>query len=168
MILEAIISTLISSLSYLGVFVASALISLSIIFPLPWYPIVLASVFFNLNPILTSIMFSAGSMLGEVLCYKIGSGGSKLISQKFKNWKKSKKMIKLVKYVKYHFKRHGFLTIFITSLIIFPFDIVSLVAGAYRYDIKKYMIAGILGKFFKILIVIVLTTQGIHYLGYLM
>jgi membrane protein YqaA with SNARE-associated domain len=167
MILEAFISNLVLSMSYFGVLISSALVSASIIFPLPWYMITLGAVFLKLNPLLTALMFAIGSMAGEIICYKIGTGGKKLVENKFK-LKKSKKLMKLTKVIEKYFKQYGFLTIFVTALIIFPFDIVSIVAGLNGYDIKKYLLAGFMGKFLKMLIVMLLTIKGISYLGFLM
>lgn len=165
MVFESFISDLVIGLSYFGVFLASGLVSISIVFPLPWYPITLGAVILKLNPIITSLMFASGSMVGELICYNIGAGGRFIAKKKFKNWKKSKKLVKLISLIENHFKKHGFLTIFITALIFFPFDIVSMIAGANRYDIKKYLIAGFLGKFLKMLIIMILTIEGISYFG---
>lgn len=161
MALEIAIQNLITQLSYFGVFAASGIVSASIIIPLPWYLIILGAVLLRLDPILTAIMCGAGSMAGEFICYNIGILGNHIANKQLKKWRT------LIKYIKNYFKRYGFLTIFITAFLIFPFDLVSMIAGANRYDIKKYLIAGFLGKFLKAFILMILTIKGLVYLGYI-
>lgn len=167
MAFEFFISNLVTSFSYLGVFAAAGIVSASIVFPLPAYLIIVAAVALKLDPILTSIMYGAGSMMGELICYNIGVAGNKATDKTVGKWLRFKTVKKLMEWTKRNFHKHGFLTIFITALIIFPFDFVSIIAGASGYSIKKYLIAGFLGKFLKTWVLMILTIMGATFLGFL-
>lgn len=161
MVLEFFISNLVTSFSYLGVFIAAGIVSTSIVFPLPAYLIILGAAAFRLDPILVSIMYAAGSMIGELLGWGIGVAGKKTANKVLKKWGN------LTKWTERYFKKYGFLTILVTALVIFPFDITSIIAAASRYDIKKWLLAGFLGKFLKTLILMILTSMGFAYFGFL-
>lgn len=158
MVLETLISNLVVEFSYLGIFVAAAIASATIIFPLPTYLIIIiGALSLKLNPILVSIMYSAGSMIGELSGWGAGVGCNKML----------KKRGKLTKLVERYFKKHGFLTIFFVAITIFPFDIVSIIAASCRYDVRKWLLAGFLGKFLKTLILVKLAMMGLTHFDFL-
>lgn len=157
---EAILHQLINNFSYFGVFVSSMITSASIVLPLPsQLPIVLAVVL-NLNPILTSALAGAGSMIGEMIGYGIGLVGGKTAGAIFKKHKGI--VVTLRKY--YH--KYAFWVILVTAFLFFPFDLVGILSGMSRYDIKKFLIAGFIGKFLKTLLVYLLIQNGIHIFGF--
>ena len=85
--------------------------------------------------------------LGELTSYFIGLGGNNLMKEKYK---------KAVKRFEKFFKKYGFISIVVTAFIPFPFDIVGISAGIARYDIKKFLLAVFIGRFFKALLLALL------------
>ncbi len=132
------ISKIIEVLGYFGVFIAGLISSSTIFVPLPLYVIVAASKQLGLNIYISIILASIGVTIGELTSYFIGFGIRKIKEFKIKKWEK-------------FFKKYGFLAIFVLALIPFPFfDIIGLLAGYLKYDIKKFLIATFIGKFIKI------------------
>lgn len=109
----------------------------------------------GLNPFIVGVVAGIGSAVGELTGYLIGLGGRQVIEIK-----RMDKMIgKSVKFFTKLFKKHGFWVIIITGAIPFPFDIIGILSGMGRYDIKKFFIATSIGKTIKTLL--------IAYAGYL-
>lgn len=156
---EAILQHLINNFSYLGVFISSIIASASVLFPLPGQLIIVLAAVLNLNPFLTAAVASTGSMTGEMTGYGIGVLGGKAMKGKFKKYKK------LVAPLRKYFRKYTFWVIFVTAFLIFPFDLVGMISGAYRYDIKLFWLAGFLGKFLKTLVLFILFQNGIHIFG---
>ncbi|MBI1978441.1 MAG: DedA family protein [Candidatus Aenigmarchaeota archaeon] len=157
---EAIIQNLISNFSYLGVFLSSIITSASIIFPLPGQLVLVFAVLLKLNPLLTSLLTAVGSMIGEMTGYGVGLAGGKIAGKRFKGHKK------LVKTIKRYYNKYAFLMIFATAFLFFPFDLVGIISGMSRYDVRKFLLAGFLGKFLKTLLIIYLIQNGIHLFGF--
>ena len=157
---EAILEQLINNLSYLGVFVSSIITSASVILPLPGQLILVFAIVLDLNPILTSIVTAAGSMIGEMVGYGIGAAGGKIAKGKFK------KHGKLIKTIKRYYHKYAFWVIFLTAFLFFPFDLVGIISGVSRYDVKKFLLAGFLGKFLKTLLALFLIQNGINIFGF--
>ena len=89
-----------------------------------------------------SIVAGLGSAIGELVGYLIGLGllyGKKKISRKKEN-----KYSKLVK--KWFRRKRGMAIIFIFALTPLPDDIVGIVCGAIKYDVKKFFVATLAGK----------------------
>lgn len=157
---EPILQYLINNFSYLGIFVSSIITSASIIFPLPGQLVIVLAVILNLNPFLTSFVTAIGSMIGEMTGYGVGLAGGKFAKGKFKKHKK------LAKTIKKYYHKYAFWVIFITAFLLFPFDLVGIISGLSRYDVKKFLLAGFLGKFLKALIIFILIQNGIHIFGF--
>ena len=145
---------LVVSFGYLGVFLASLIGSASIFLPLPSFLIVTAAGT-TLNPILVGIVAGLGSAIGELVGYLIGLGllyGKKKISRKKEN-----KYSKLVK--KWFSRKKGPVIIFLFALTPLPDDIVGVICGAIKYDVKKFFVATLAGK---ILLHIALAYAGLY------
>jgi membrane protein DedA with SNARE-associated domain len=78
----------------------------------------------------------------------LGYGGRKLLKEKNK-W---------LKVAESWFKKNGFITIFIFALTPLPDDVVGIIGGMAKYDIRKFFIASLLGK--------IILSLAISYLGY--
>jgi len=152
---------LIKNFSYLGIFLASLISTSTIFLPAPIYLIIFASPSFGLNPIAVSIVSGLGAALGELSGYFIGLGGREIIQEKRK---KSRIVRKFTKY----FGKFGFLVIVITAAIPFPFDVIGILAGVSRYDVKKFLIATFIGKTIKSLLIVYAGYASIPYLQVLM
>jgi len=129
-----------------GFFLLTFISSLTIVFPIPAFSIIfLFSGFLN-NPFQAFLIgFSSGlgSALGEITGYALGFGGRKLISKDSEKLEKIKKRI----------DKYGVIFIFLFAISPFPFDIIGILAGIIKYDFKKFIIATILGKIVKYLII---------------
>jgi len=162
MVLEATILTLILAFSYIGIFITSIIVSLPTMIPLPAYLIIVGSVALNLNPILAAFIVGFGSMIGEIVSYNIGIVGGNVARKKLRRY------MGVEKKIENYFDRFGFLTIFLTAFFFFPFIVVSIIAGMHKYDIKKYLLAGFIGKVLKTWILIKLTIIGFSYINFLL
>ena len=145
---------LVVSFGYLGVFLASLIGSASVLLPVPSFLIVTAAGT-TLNPILVGIVAGLGSAIGELVGYLIGLGllyGKKKISRKKEN-----KYSKLVK--KWFSRKKGPVIIFLFALTPLPDDIVGVICGAIKYDVKKFFVATLAGK---IILHIALAYAGLY------
>jgi len=145
--LEMIINFLLKSFGYLGIFLISLISTSTIFLPAPLYLIIVLSSAYGMNPILVSFFSGLGMSLGELTSYFIGLGGNRLLEEKHR---------KGVKKFERFFKKYGFVAISVASFLPFPFDIVGISAGIGRYEIKKFLIATFIGKFFKALLLALL------------
>ena len=130
--------SIIAQFSYVGIFLVSILSTSSIFIPAPLYAIVFFSSTLGLNPLVASISAGLGSAIGELTGYLIGLGGSEIAKEK----KKSRWVKPFYKY----FKKYGFATIVVTAFLPFPFDVVGILSGWSKYDVKKFLIATAIGK----------------------
>src|SRR3989338_9668902 len=122
---------------YLGVFIIGFIGTVSIILPTPAFlaVFVAGSV---LNPWLVGIIAGLGMAMGEVVGYGAGLIGKKVIEKKNKKW---------LKRAKVWFEKHGaFWIIILFSVSPLPDDIVGILAGMIKYDIKKFFLASLIGK----------------------
>ncbi|MGC9059175.1 MAG: YqaA family protein [Candidatus Aenigmatarchaeota archaeon] len=134
---------IVKTFSYFGIFLASLISSSTIFLPMPIYAlIILASTTLGMNPFLVALSAAIGMSLGELTSYFMGLGGNVIFHKK-----------KFIKSFNKFFKKYGFISIAITAFLPFPFDIVGILAGMGRYEIKKFLIATFIGKFFKSLLI---------------
>lgn len=145
--IESLIPIFLKSFGYIGIFLISLISTSTIFLPAPLYLIILAASALGMNPILIAIASGFGMALGELTSYFIGLGGNNLMKEKYK-----KAVGKFEKF----FKKYGFIAIVVTAFIPFPFDIVGISAGIGRYDIKKFLLAAFIGRFFKALLLAML------------
>lgn len=129
---------LVTTLGYFGIFISSFIGSATIILPVPSFVLVFA-LGTTMNPWLVAISAAAGNVLGELTGYAIGVGGGKLIETRYE------KGIK--KYSKYFEDKKSFFLIVLFAATPLPDDIIGVVAGIFRYNIKKFMAASFIGKF---------------------
>ena len=147
--IESFIPFLLKSFGYFGIFFISLISTSTIFLPAPLYLIIVAASALGMNPFLVALSSAFGMAIGELTSYFIGLGGNKLLEEKHK---------KGIKKFEIFFKKYGFIAIAITALIPFPFDIVGISAGLGRYEIKKFLLAVFIGRFFKAIL--------LAYLGY--
>jgi membrane-associated protein len=143
MVLE-ILFWLVKTFSYLGIFLVGLIATSTILFP---FPIDLAMFFtpaLGLHPLLVSLAVGTGAAFGELTGYYLGVGGGTI---------KTVKKSRLTKFFVKFFERAGFLTILITAFIPFPFDIIGILAGISKYDVRKFLLATAIGKIFKAMVI---------------
>ncbi|MEM5815249.1 MAG: VTT domain-containing protein [Candidatus Aenigmatarchaeota archaeon] len=136
------IISLIKTLSYFGIFLISLVSTSTLFLPFPLYSIIIISSSLGMNPFLVSLASGLGMAIGELTGYFIGRGGGELMS-------KSKK--KIIKKLEKFFKKFGMITIMFAAFLPFPFDIVGILAGMGKIEVKKFFIATFIGKFLKAL-----------------
>lgn len=150
MVLDSIIAIfqgIIASYSYMGLFVVSFLSSATVFIPMPLYVLIFFSTSLGLNPLLVGLIGGIGSGLGEFSGYLVGVGGRKIFSKKIKH------VSKHIKKAKELFKKYGFWAIIIIIILPLPDDVAGVVAGIIGYDIKKFLLAAIIGKILTILLI---------------
>ncbi len=121
---------------YLGVFVISLLSAASIFIPTPGWAAVIAMGGI-LNPYTVGIVAGIGSGIGEITGYLVGNGASTLSKKKFKGQKEI-------------IQKYGMWAVFVLAFIPNPlFDAAGLVAGALKIKIWKFLLACILGRILR-------------------
>ena len=92
----------------------------------------------------------------------MGYGGKKIAEKKIsgKSYNKAKK----------YFERWGFASIVLFAITPLPMDVIGLIAGGFKYNIKKFFIATMLGKIPRCLIIAYAGSIGLNvirtYLGF--
>lgn len=141
---------------YLGIFIISFIGSASIIFPVPFFIVVFASGGI-MNPILVGLVAGLGSALGELIGYLVGLGGHKVIKKRNKKW--------LLKAKKWSRKRGIFPIIILFAATPLPDDIVGILAGIIRYDIRKFFLASVIGN---VIMMLALALGGFYGMAWVM
>ncbi len=122
---------------YLGIFLVSLVGNLTVIFPVPAFAFVFA-MGAVLNPWLVGLMGGAGAALGEITGYGIGRVGSPVAMRKY-----GKQIKRLQKWAE---KRGMFFLIMVFAATPLPSDVTGVLAGLSSYDLKKFLIANLIGK----------------------
>jgi membrane protein YqaA with SNARE-associated domain len=158
--IDSLVIWLVSTFGYVGVFVSSLIGSATILLPVPSFLIVIAAGT-SLNPFLVGLIAGIAAAIGELVGYGIGRGvvygRDKLV--------KRKKDRPLYKKIRNWFNSgYGPLVIFIFAATPLPDDVVGLICGAMKYDIKKFFIATLVGK---IILYLALAYAGFYGIGFL-
>ncbi len=137
---SSLYSILAGQWGYLGIFAASLISSSTIILPLPGAVVVFlyGSI---LNPWLVGLSAALGSSAGELTGYAAGYGGHYIIK------KRDKKLTKRINSIL--MKHNPFPIIILFAAIPFVFDLVGILCGLSKYDIKKFYIASFIGNLIK-------------------
>ena len=127
-----------ASLGYPGIFLVSLLSNATLILPMPGLVVIFA-MGSALNPLLVGVVAGIGMTLGEMTGYLAGYSGSAIIED-------NARYDQVERYV----RRFGGWVIFALALIPLPlFDIAGIVAGAIRFPVGWFLIAGGAGKIIK-------------------
>ena len=119
---------------YLGAFLISLVTNGTIILPMPGTLLIFA-LGASFNPVLIGIVSGAGGILGELTGYVAGYSGGSIVSR-------NQAYIRTEKWV----KRWGAIVVLIFAATPLPMDVLGIVAGAIRYPVWKFLIAGWVGK----------------------
>jgi len=131
----------VGEIGYLGVFVLCFVANVTVLLPSPSLMIA-ASCALILNPVLVALCAAAGSSLGELTGYALGSVSEDL-SPKF-----SKFLEKITKKI-----HNDVLLVFLLALLPLPlFDLVGIYSGGTKMNLFKFLIVCFIGKFIKLLI----------------
>ncbi|MBI4173261.1 MAG: VTT domain-containing protein [Candidatus Aenigmarchaeota archaeon] len=147
---------LIQTWGYAGVFIVAMLGSASIFFPvIPSVLIIPATAVF-LNPMLVGVAAGAGAALGELTGYFAGEAGRRLVRDRYSG---------LVDKTEAWSKKYGiFMVIILFAALPLPADIVGILAGMAKYDVKKFVLANFIGKSIKFTAIAVAGAYGISWL----
>lgn len=141
--LETYFYFLMQNFGYGGVFIISLISSATILFPLPGFAAIPIGAYF-LHPLLVAIIGALGSSIGELVGYGVGRGGRAIGDEKITKWSEH--------LAKWFEKINGFTIIVLFAATPLPHDIVGLFAGVIKYDIKKFFLATLIGKFLMFLV----------------
>jgi membrane protein DedA with SNARE-associated domain len=124
-------------LGYPGIFLINLIGSASVIFPVPSF-IVTFTFGAILNPWLVGVSAGIGAAIGELVGYVLGRGGKKLVEGKHeKTLRKSREWM----------ERHGaFSIIVLFALTPLPDDVIGILCGMINYDVRKFLLASLIGK----------------------
>lgn len=125
----------IAQFGFVGVFLAALVSSASIFFPGPGMLVAFIAGGF-LNPVLVGIASGFGAGIGELAGYWVGRQGEFMV-ENVKGYKKMRMWM----------ERYGGWLIFLGAAIPNPiFDAIGIAAGATEYPVKRFLIATIMGK----------------------
>jgi membrane protein YqaA with SNARE-associated domain len=139
---------------YIGVFLISLIGSSTIIFPLPAAAFVFGAGAV-LNPLILGLLAGLGASLGEFVGYGLGFGGRKLGERAFKD-KLERARLMFEKY-------GGFFVLMFFAATPLPDDIVGILGGVLKYEVKKFFLAVLIGKTIFHLIVAFAGFYGINW-----
>jgi len=91
-----------------------------------------------LNPWLVGIISGIGAAIGELVGYVVGRGGNEILKKKNKKW--------FDKSLKWSEKRGVFTVIIVFAATPIPYDIIGILCGIIKYDLKKFFLATLIGK----------------------
>ena len=138
---------------YLGIAIANAVGSATLIFPLPSFATVILGAT-TWNPIFVGIAGATGSTIGEFTAYIAGASTRSSVNRVMAGNKWYKR-------IKSWMSTHGFLTILVMTAIPNPLvDIVGLASGSLRYSAKRFLFACWLGKLIKFISVALASYWG--------
>jgi membrane protein YqaA with SNARE-associated domain len=135
---------LVDTTGFLGLFIINILSAATIIFPIP---VVLITFTFATvaNPVLVGIVAGVGNTIGELTGYYVGLGGRHVIKKREYAWlKKAEQLAE---------RRGPFFVILIFAATPLPSDVVGLLAGIIHYDMKRFLLATLIGKIFMNLMI---------------
>ncbi|ODS35176.1 hypothetical protein BEH94_11205 [Candidatus Altiarchaeales archaeon WOR_SM1_SCG] len=127
-------------LLFIAIFICTATVVISMPDPL----IVFTSGYYA-NPLLVGLVAGVASAFGELISYFVGRGGAKIGEKAKIEGKKYNKVQEI-------FNKYGFWSIPVFSFTPLPLDLIGIVAGSLRYNIKKFFIGVLIGKIPKCLI----------------
>ncbi len=148
MVLESFLS-LIEQGSYFAVFLASFISSSSVLIPLvpiPSYVSVLVGVGIGMNPLIVGLLGGAGSVLGDLIGYLVGMGGSATI-EKFES-----RTPKFLKRFEKFYSHIGFWVVLTFAFLPLPFDVIGILSGASKYNFRRFLLALTVGRIARTLV----------------
>ena len=155
-LIQASIDSLTGPLGYFVLFFFVLVMSAVIFLPIPVtaFVIVAAGI---LDPLIVGVVAGIASSFGELSAYLLGYGSEKVLKKEGKEGKKYEKIRKF-------FDKYGFVGIVIAAFLpITPIDFFGIIAGSVRYGWKRFLIATMLGKRPRYIIIAYLGNAAISY-----
>ncbi len=141
---------------YLGIFAVSFVGSATIVLPIVPAIIIVAGLAAFLNPWLVGVAAGLGSALGEMTGYLLGRGGNYVSTPKYRKYfSRAERLM----------ERYGAaVIIFVFAATPLPFDVIGILCGVIKYDVKKFLIANAAGKILKFTVISLAAFYGINWL----
>jgi membrane protein DedA with SNARE-associated domain len=137
--------------SYLAVFLVSLIGTSTLFIPFPFDSIIVfAASGLGLNPVLVGVFAGLGAATGELSGYFVGAGGRVVIGDRKPRYKFLEKFIDFFTSL---FKKYGLWIIPIFAFLPFPFDIVGILCGMAKYDVKKFWAAVATGRILRAIMI---------------
>ncbi len=136
---------------YFGAFLIGLVANATIFLPMPSL-LLLFALGVTFNPVLVGLTGAAGGAIGELSSYALGYSGHGFV--KSNTW-----------YIRAEgwMKRWGSAAVFMFALLpVLPIDIAGITAGALRFSIWKFVVAGFLGKAVLYIVLTLATAWGWH------
>jgi membrane protein DedA with SNARE-associated domain len=147
------LSDRLASFGYAGVFLANLASTATVFIPVPGLTAAGQALIItqakHLNPIAVGLLGGTGMALGEITAYAAGAAGSEAVeSGTLKPPERFRPAIeKIVHRVDWLMDHYGFATLLVLSAIPNPlFEIAGLTAGASRMNFWRFMVAVLIGK----------------------
>jgi len=138
---------------YAGVFLANLASTATVFIPVPGLTAagqtLIVTQAQNLNPVLVGLAGGTGMALGEVTAYAAGAAGSTAVeSGQMKAPERIRPAVeRVISWVDWLMDHYGFVTLLVLSAIPNPlFELAGLTAGASRMNFWRFMIAVLIGK----------------------
>lgn len=132
--LSSFMNYLINAYGYLGVFLVELISTSSIFMPIPGFVATMATATV-LNPFVVGVCAGLGAATGELTAYLLGIGGRKMVANKVK-----------LENLRHLYRRYGLWTIYLFAATPSPFDIVGILCGVLKIDVKVFFLLTSAGK----------------------
>ena len=131
-----------------GVFLITLIATGGLVVPAPYLAVIFKAGG-TLDPLQVALVAGVASAIGELTGYLLGFSGRELVGSR--RWQRA---------VERWMQRHGFITIWLFSLIPNPlFDAAGIAAGAVRYPVWKFVSACFTGKTLRFLAIALLGSR---------
>lgn len=131
--------------AYLTVFVTSLSANLTLVVLVPFAASFMIAAATAWNPLLVALAASIGGTIGELSSYYVGRLGKKVAIAENLTW---------FRRVEGWTQKYGMWGIVFMSIQpVIPFDIAGLIAGAAKMPVPKYLLATLIGRFPKYIVV---------------
>jgi membrane protein DedA with SNARE-associated domain len=156
------------NLGYGGVFIANLLSTATVFVPVPGLTAVGQALIIQqgdlLNPVLVGLLGGTGMALGEVTAYAAGAVGSEVAEE---GRIQPPRMIRpvalrLIAWIDWLMDHYGFATLLVLSAVPNPaFELAGITAGAVRMSFPRFMVAVLIGKNLRGLLLAFLGAYGV-------
>lgn len=126
----------IANYGYAGAFIVSIFGNFTIFFPVP-FVVTIYAFGATLNPLVLGLVCGLGSTVGEFSAYFIGRGGRRVLNDRYGERLESAKLL---------IQEYGVTIIFLFAILPLPDDLILIPLGMLRYNLRKAMVAMLLGK----------------------
>lgn len=141
--LKEILEEFVQDYGYIGIFLIA--FSESIVQPIPPDPFIAGATAFGLNPLISALVATLGSVAGGVVAYFLGKVLGEPVAKKLLG---EEKFLKAEAF--YH--RYGTLAIIIAGLTPIPFKVFCWLSGILEFELSRFILASFIGRFPRFLL----------------